>query len=287
LEQAPFDLPVPSPARRPVVRLQPSRGWSLGQVSELWAYRDLLLMLAQRDIRLRYRQTALGVVWVVLQPLVAAIIFTIVFGRLVQVPSDGVPYVVFAFAGLLGWSFFASAVGRAGNSLVGQSHLVTKVYFPRILLPVASVGAAVVDLVVALPVLLVLMPVHGIWPGPQILALPLFLLFIAVLACGIGFWISALSVYYRDFSFAMPFVIQVWMYVTPVVFPASLIPERWRWVFALNPLFLGLEGIRWAAFGKGTLTLPLAASSAAVAVLICVGGLVFFRRLERRFADVI
>jgi lipopolysaccharide transport system permease protein len=269
------------------VRIQRTGGWSFGSLPELWRYRDLVLVLAGRDVKLRYRQTVLGVAWVILQPLLAAIIFAVIFGRLAQIPSDGVPYLLFAYTSLVGWNFFSGAVSRAGNSLVGQSHLITKVYFPRLLIPLSSSLAVLVDLAVALVVLAVMMSVYGTTLRPAILTLPLFLLLILLAAWGVSFWLSALSVYYRDFVFALPFLMQVWMYMTPVVFPVSLFPEKWRWLFALNPVAAGVEGVRWAALGRGSLTWEMPVLASLVTLIIFLGGWVFFRRVERTFSDVV
>ncbi len=272
---------------RPHTRIQASSGWASLQLAYLWRYRELLLILAQRDIKLRYKQTALGVIWVVLQPVIAALIFAVLFGRFAGLSSDGAPYLLFAFAGLLGWNYFANAVTRAGNSLVGQANLITKVYFPRLLIPLASTVAVLVDLVIALVVMVVLMALHGYGLSWQIVALPLFLLLITVLASGVSFWLSALGVYYRDFVFAMPFLIQVWMYASPVVFATSIVPERWRWLFALNPMVGAIEGVRWTLLGRSALDWQMVLVSVTIALAIFLSGLFFFRRVERTFADVI
>lgn len=274
-------------AGRPALRIQPSRGWAALNLADLWHYRELLFILAQRDIKLRYKQTALGIIWVILQPLIAALIFAVIFGQLARLPSDGIPYLLFAFTGLVGWNYFSDAVNRAGNSLVGQANLITKVYFPRLLIPLASTTAVLVDLAISLVVLGGLMLLHGVYPGWQLLTLPLFLLLIILLAAGVSLWLSALGVYYRDFIFAMPFLIQVWMYASPVIFATSLIPAEWQPLFALNPMVGALEGLRWAILGKSALSAPILLTSGGSALLIFLSGLFFFRRVERTFADVI
>ena len=278
---------MPAARPRPRTRIRPTSGWVALNLGEMWRYRDLLLILAGRDVKLRYKQTLLGAAWVVLKPLLAAAIFAVVFGRLVRVPSDGMPYLVFAFAGLLGWNTFSEAVTRASSSLVGQSSLITKVYFPRLLVPLASTLGVLVDLGVSLVALAVIMAFHGIRPGAALAALPVFLILILLVALGVGVWLAALSVYYRDFVFALPFVVQVWMYVTPVVFPTSLVPERWRWLLALNPLASWIEGVRWATLGQGSLDGRMALVSGIVTLVVVVSGLVYFRRVERTFSDVI
>lgn len=272
---------------RPRTRIQATSGWAALDLAELWRYRDLILILAGRDVKLRYKQTFLGVTWVVVKPLLAAVIFAVIFGRLAHVPSDGVPYVIFAFASLLGWNYFSEAATRAAGSLVGQAPLITKVYFPRLVVPLASTLGVLVDLAVSLGALAVLMAFYRIWPGPRVAILFAFLVLITLVAWGVGLWLSALSVYYRDFVYALPFLIQVWMYVTPVVFPASLVPARWRWLLALNPLASWVEGVRWAALGRGTLDWRMAWASGAVTLVLLVSGLFYFRRVERVFSDVI
>ena len=274
-------------AARVRTRVQRSSGWAPLDLGELWRYRDLLFILVGRDLKLRYRQTFIGAAWVVLRPLVAAAVFAVVFGRLAGMPSDGVPYVAFAYTGLLGWTCFSEAVTRGANSLVGQASLITKVYFPRLLVPLASTLAVLVDVAVSLVTLGLILAFYAIWPGSRLLALPLFLLLIVLVAWGVGVWLSALSVYYRDFIYALPFVVQVWMYVTPVVFPASLVPERWRWLLALNPLASWIEGVRWAALGRSSVEPRMVLVSGIVTMLLVASGLLYFRRVERAFADVI
>lgn len=256
-------------------------------MAELWEYRDVAWMLATRDIKLRYKQTALGVVWVILQPLSAGIIFAVIFGHFAKMPSDGKPYVLFVMTGLLAWNLFSGAIQRAGNSLVTDSKLITKVYFPRILVPLASTVAVLVDFIVSLIVLIILMLYYGVSPGLEILTLPLWLLLTVLLGTGVSLWLSAINVKYRDFMYAMPFLIQLWMYATPVVYASSLIPEKWRWIFALNPMVGIIEGFRWSILGSSGLTLTVLVTSVAMALGMSLAGVFYFKSVEREFADYI
>ena len=269
----------------PHVRIRPSRGWLGLRLGELWEYRDVLVMLAARDIKLRYKQTALGVLWVVLQPLIAGLIFAVIFGRFAGLPSGGQPYLLFVFAGLLGWNLFAGILQRAGNSLVAESKLISKVYFPRLLIPCAAAAAALVDYAISLGVMAVLLAWHGVWPGGWLALLPLVTLITLALGVGIGLWISALNVRYRDFMYALPFLIQVWMYATPVVYGFEMIPEKWRALFSLNPLVGIIQGNRAALLGGGEAVLSHLIIPALAAVVALVSGAYFFRRIERSFAD--
>jgi lipopolysaccharide transport system permease protein len=276
-----------APQRQPTVVVRPSSGWSAINIRELWSYRDLLLILAGRDVKLRYKQTALGVAWVILQPLTAALIFAIIFGRFAKLPSDGVPYILFVFCGLLAWNLFAGILQRAGNSLIGDARLISKVYFPRLLIPLASTGAVLVDFVVALVVLAVLMPIYHVGLSWQVLALPGFLALTVLGAAGIALWVSALNVQYRDFMYALPFIIQVWLFATPVAYAGKLIPPAYRWAYSLNPAVGYVEGFRWALLGRSTLSVSMTLITAAVTVVAFVSGAFFFRRIERGFADAI
>jgi lipopolysaccharide transport system permease protein len=277
-----------SPDRPPVTVIKPTRGWASLNLGDLWRYRDLLVILAGRDVKLRYKQTILGVAWVILQPLVTALIFTVVFGNFAKLPSDGVPYMLFTFAGLLPWNLFSQSLQRAGNSLVGSSQMISKVYFPRMAIPLASTGSVLIDFLVSLVVFVVLMVVFQVTPTWRILTLPFFLLLALVTAVGVSLWLSALSVYYRDFMFAMPFVIQAWMYASPVAYAASVVPEKWRLLYSLNPAIGFVEGFRWALLGgAGPLTVQMVLVSALGAIVAFVSGAFVFRRIERGFADVI
>ena len=274
--------------RRPVTVIRPTRGWAALNMGDLWRYRDLLLILAGRDVKLRYKQTLLGVTWVILQPLLTALIFTVIFGNFAKMPSDGMPYMLFTFAGLLPWNLFAQSLQRAGNSLVGSTAMITKVYFPRMSIPVASTGAVLVDFGVSLAVFVVLMVVYQVVPTWRLLTLPFFLMLTLVTAVGVSLWLSALSVYYRDFMYAIPFIIMAWMYASPVAYAASIVPERWRLLYSLNPAMGFIEGFRWALLGgESPLTVQMVAISTLGALVAFVSGAFIFRRIERGFADVI
>ncbi len=266
------------------IRIRPARGWTALRLGELWEFRDVMVMLAMRDIKLRYKQTALGVIWVVLQPLVAGTVFAVIFGRFARLPSGGRPYVLFVFAGLLGWNLFAGILQRAGNSLVVEAKLITKVYFPRLLIPFAAAAAALMDFFLSLAVMVALLVWYGVWPGVSLVLLPLVVAIILALAIGISLWISALNVRYRDFMYILPFLVQVWMYSSPVVYGLELVPEKWQSLFALNPMVGVLEGLRIALLGGGSVGIPLLVSG-SIGLISLVSGAFFFRRVERGFAD--
>jgi lipopolysaccharide transport system permease protein len=269
------------------IQIQPARGWAVLDLRELLQFRDLLLILMLRDVKLRYKQTALGIVWVVLQPLVASLIFAVIFGRFANLPSNGVPYLLFVFAGLLPWNLFAGALQRAGNSLIGDSRLISKVYFPRMTIPIASSAAVLVDFAVALVVMFALLFLNGWALTWNILALPLLVIMLLLISVGVSLFISALNVYYRDFMYALPFVVQVWMYASPVVYSGDLIPELVKPFYAINPLVGIIEGFRWALLGTGGFpAVPLLISLVIGVALFVAGGLVF-QRVEQNFADVI
>lgn len=273
--------------RRPTVVIQPRSGWAALNIRELWNYRDLLFILAGRDVKLRYKQTALGIIWVVLQPLVAALIFALIFGTFANLPSNNVPYLIFVFCGLLPWNFFSGALQRAGNSLITDSRLISKVYFPRLLIPLASTLAVLIDFVVTFVVLIMLMALYQVAPTWRLVGLPFFLLLTMLTATGVSLWLSALNVQYRDFMYAMPFLIQVWMYASPVVYATSIIPERWRLLYSLNPAVGFIEGFRWALLPQSALSLEMCVISSVFAALLFISGALFFRRVERGFADVV
>jgi len=279
--------PLTRPAQQPFRVVQPTRGWSAINWRELWRYRDLLWILASRDVKLRYKQTALGVIWVVLQPLVAALIFAAIFGGFAKLPSDGSPYLLFVFSGLLPWNFFAGALQRAGNSLITDSRLISKVYFPRLLIPLASTGAVLIDFAVTLAVFAVLAVFYRVPPTWHLLALPFFLLLTILVAVGVSLWLSAFNVQYRDFMYALPFLIQIWMYASPVVYATSLVPERWRALFDLNPAVGFIEGFRWSLLGASSLTPDMVLTSLGFGLLVFISGAYVFRRVERGFADVL
>jgi lipopolysaccharide transport system permease protein len=245
------------------------------------------MILAGRDVKLRYKQTGLGVTWVVLQPLVAALIFSVLFGRFAKLPSDGSPYLLFVFSGLVVWNYFAAILQRAGNSLITDQRLITKVYFPRLTIPLASTFSALIDLAVSLTVLTLFMIYYHVAPTWRIVTLPLFVGLAALTATGFSLWLSALNVKYRDFAHAMPFMIQVWMFASPVAYGTTIVPEKWRLLYSLNPAVAFIEGARWSILGKGSLTLPMVAVATSFAAAVFVGGAFFFRRTERGFADAI
>lgn len=278
---------VQTETQYPVIVIRPSRGWASLNLRDLWEYRELLYFLIWRDVKVRYKQTALGVTWVVLQPLATTIIFTIIFGNLAKMPSENVPYALFAMAGLIPWNYFAGAFSRGGMSLVGNAHLISKVYFPRLVIPIANVAGGLVDLAIVLMVLLGLMLFYGSVPTAAVITLPLFLLLAIAAALGVSLWLSALNVQYRDVSYLIPFLAQFWLYATPVVYPSSLIPEQWRIIYGLNPMASVVEGFRWALFGTGQAPGPMLAVSIAIVVLLLVSGAFFFKRMEDTFADVV
>lgn len=269
-----------------VTVIEPSRGWRLLDWRELWAYRELLWVLAQRDIKVRYKQTVLGAAWALLRPVTLMAIFSVVFGHLARMPSDGYPYPIFVLAGLLPWIFFSTAVGASGQSLVGSAHLVSKVYFPRLIIPLAAIGPALIDLVISIGILLATMAWYGVPWTANLLAAPLLLLAVAFTALGVGTLLSALTVAYRDFTHLTPFLVQVWMYITPVIFPVSLFPRQWQWLLFLNPLTGLVEGFRAAFLGK-PFDLAGVGLSLAVALALFAAGVAYFEKVERRFADVI
>ena len=268
-------------------RIEPSRGWVTLKLREIWEYRELLYFLVWRDIKVRYKQTALGATWAVIQPLMTMVVFSLFFGQLAKIPSDGVPYPIFSFAALVPWTFFANGLTASSNSIVGSSHLITKVYFPRLVAPLASVLPGVVDFALAFVILLGMMLFYGIVPGLAILWLPLFLLLALVTALGIGLWLSALNVEYRDVRFLVPFLTQIWLFATPIAYPSSLLPEPWRTIYGLNPMVGVVEGFRWALLGTNQAPGPMILVSTAAALLILVSGAFYFRRMERTFADIV
>jgi lipopolysaccharide transport system permease protein len=280
--------PVPSPGSTvPVLRLRPESASVAARLRELAQYRDLLLFLAWRDVQLRYRQTALGVAWAVLQPLLSMLVFSVFFGALARVPSDGRPYPLFAYCGLLPWQLFAFALTSSAGSLTANERLVTKVYFPRLILPLASVLAGLVDFAVAFALLLPLLWFYGARPGLELLALPVFVLLALGAAVAAGLGLGALNVRYRDVRHALPFLTQLWLFVTPIVYPASLVPERLRPLLGLNPMAGVVEGFRWALLGQAEPPLALIGVSALMVLVGLVASLLYFLRVERSFADVI
>ncbi len=271
---------------KPLITITPRRGWIALNLREMWSHRELLYFLTWRDIKIRYKQTALGALWAIIQPLFPMLIFTLFFGRLAKMPSDGIPYSVFTYAALLPWTYFAAAVANSSTSIVGNSNLVTRVYFPRMIIPGAAVLAALVDFAIAFILLGCLMAWHRITPTLSILMLLPLIALVSLLALGLGLLLAGLTVKYRDFRFALPFLIQIWMFATPVIYPASLVPAKWRWVLALNPLTGIIEGFRSSLFAR-----PFAWESLAFSAVFSIVMLIYaaysFRRQERMFADLI
>jgi homopolymeric O-antigen transport system permease protein len=273
-------------SEKPLVSIRAGDKFALVDLKSLWEYHELLYFLTWRDVKVRYKQTALGAAWAVVQPLFTTIIFSIFFGKLAGLPSDGIPYPLFAYAALMPWTFFSNAINSSGNSLVGSAHLITKVYFPRMIVPAAAVAAGLIDLIIALGILVVLMAYYGVGMTWSLLTVPALVAMTALLAVAVGMWMSALNVKYRDIRYALPFAIQLTMFVTPIIYPVSLVPSRWRWLLAFNPLAGIIEGYRSAFFGR-PFDWPMLAISAAItfALLFCAAR--HFRRLERAFADII
>jgi lipopolysaccharide transport system permease protein len=270
-----------------VTVIRPSAGWRAIDLAELWEYRGLLYFLVWRDVKIRYKQTVLGASWAIIQPFLTMVVFSVFFGRLARVPSDGIPYPIFSFAALVPWTFFANGLVQSANSVVGSQELVKKVYFPRLAIPVSAVLAGGVDFGIAFLVLLGMMAFYGIVPTAAIVWLPGLLLLALVTCLGAGLWLSALNVRYRDVRHAVPFLVQFWLFATPIAYPSSLLAEPWRTVYALNPMVGVIEGFRWALLGTETAPGLLILVSTAAAVVVFMGGALYFRRMERDFADIV
>lgn len=271
----------------PCFEIRPVTGWLFLDVRELWAYRELVYFLTWRDIKVRYKQTAIGVAWAVLQPLAMMVVFTVLFGKLANIPSEGVPYPLFAYAGLLPWQLFSRTISESTSSLVTDQRLITRVYFPRIIVPLSTTLAAMLDFGIASGLLVVLMFVYGVIPGAAIIWLPAFILLMVITALGIGFWLSALNVEYRDVMYTLPFIIQFWFFVTPIVYPSSLVPERWQILYGLNPMVGVVEGIRWALLGVGKGPSLMLALSTLIALILFISGIIWFQRREESFVDTL
>jgi lipopolysaccharide transport system permease protein len=281
--------PPPSPDEHglPVTFIQPSRGWVSLRLRDLWAYRDLLYFLTWRDIKVRYKQTILGAAWAIIQPFFTMVIFSLFFGRLARMPSDEVPYPVFSYAALVPWTFFANALSNSTSSLVASANLLRKVYFPRLVIPVSAVLAGVIDFALAFMVLVGMILFYGIVPTAAVAWLPLLLLLALVTSLGAGLWLTAMNVQFRDVRYAVPFLIQAWLFATPIAYPSSLLDEPWRTLYGINPMAGVVEGFRWALLGTETAPGPMIGVSALVAVGLLVSGAFYFRRMERSFADVV
>lgn len=276
-----------APAPTPPIVIEPPRRWAALELREIIAFRELLYFLVWRDIKVRYKQTAIGAAWAILQPFLTMVVFSIIFGRLIGVPSDGVPYPAFSYAALLPWTFCATAINKCAMSLVYDANLVSKVYFPRLIVPAAAVLGSMVDFAWSFVVLLAIMAFYGIVPGMAAFTVPLFLALAFAAVLSVGVWLAAINVKYRDVSFVMPFLTQFWLFLTPVSYPASLIPPEWRLVYALNPMAGVVEGFRWALLGTATAPGPLVAVSIGVVAALGLGGVIYFRRMEAEFADLI
>lgn len=272
---------------KPPFRIEASKGWVALRLGDLWEYRELLYFLVWRDVKVRYKQTLLGGAWAVIQPLLTMVVFSIFFGRLAKLPSEGLPYPIFAFTALVPWTFFMNGLTNASNSLVGSANLIRKVYFPRLSIPIAAVLAGLVDFGISFLVLIVLMFVYGITPTIQIIWLPLLLVLAMVTALGVGLWLSAMNVRFRDVRYIVPFLVQIWMFATPIAYSSTLLSQPWRTVYALNPMVGVVDGFRWSLLGTATAPGLTLIASSSVAVVLLASGAFYFRRMERRFADVV
>jgi lipopolysaccharide transport system permease protein len=267
--------------------IKPSSGWSALNLRDLWLYRELILFMTWRDLKVRYKQTLLGASWAILQPFLTMVVFSIFFGNLANVPSDGVPYPIFSYTALIPWTLFSKALQDASRSLVASSHMITKIYFPRMILPLSSVLAGVVDFFIAFIVLIGMMIIYGIVPTSNIWTLPLFLLLALVTAIGVGFWLSALNVLYRDINYVLPFLTQFWMFLTPIAYPSSMVPQQYQALYALNPMAGVVEGFRWALLGTGQAPGVMTLVSTLVSLALLISGMFYFKRMERLFADMV
>lgn len=291
LKSLPLEIEPPpqsSPALpdAPLVVIKPSSSWEAVNLRDLWAYRELLFFLVWRDLKVRYRQTVLGVLWVVMQPLLMTLVFTVFLGKLVRVPSDGVPYPLFAYAGILPWTFFTNAVANSGNSLVSNAHLITKVYFPRIIIPAAAVGGRLVDFFVAFLTLIGLMVYYRAPVTNSMLLVPALAALLTLFSTGLGMWVSALNVKYRDIGIVLPVLMQLWMFVSPVAYPTSMVPEDWRRLYSLNPMVGIIEGFRNALFGRD-IDYSTLAGTTVVTLVLFVYSVYAFKQMEKTFADIV
>ncbi len=271
----------------PLIRIEPSQGWVPLKLRELWEYRELVYFLIWRDIKVRYKQTVLGASWAILQPFLTMVVFSLFFGRLAKIPSDGLPYPIFSYAALVPWTLFANGLRQASNSLVGSANLIKKVYFPRLALPLAAVLSGGVDFMLAFLVLLGMMFYYGVSPTINTLWLPLFLLLAFMTSLGVGLWFTAMNVQFRDVHYVVPFLTQLWLFITPIAYPSSLLSEPWRTLYAINPMAGVVEGFRWVLLGTVTAAAPMVIISAVIALVLLVSGAFYFRRMEKIFADVV
>ncbi len=270
-----------------VVRIEPSRGWLSLKLAELWDYRELIYFFTWRDVKVRYKQTALGVAWAIIQPITTMVVFSVFFGRLAKIPSDGVPYPLFNLVGLVPWTLFSNGLSLVSNSMVESANMIKKVYFPRMAVPIGALLSCTVDFALAFAVLLVVMLIYGIHPQANVVFVPLFVVLLLVTCLGAGLWLSALNVEYRDVRYVVPFLVQLWLFATPIVYPSSLLSEPWRTLYGINPMVGVTEGMRWALLGTNTRPGPMLVFSAIAAVGLLVSGAFYFRRMERVFADIV
>ena len=270
-----------------ILRIQPLKGWAPVRIRELWEYRELLYFLIWRDIKVRYKQTVLGGLWAIIQPFTTMVVFSLFFGKLGKIPSDNIPYPIFCYAALVPWTFFANGLTQSSDSLIGNANLIRKVYFPRLTIPIAAVLSGIVDFGLAFIVLLGMMLYYGVVPGFNLVWLPLFLLLTLVCSLGTGLWLSALNLKYRDVRYVVPFLTQLWLFVTPIAYPSSMLPQRWQLVYGLNPMAGVVKGFRWALLGTTPAPGPIIVVSSLASLLILIGGVFYFRNMERTFADLV
>jgi homopolymeric O-antigen transport system permease protein len=277
----------PAIARPPVLRIAPPRGWLEWNLDEVWQNRELLYFFVWRDIKVRYKQTAIGAAWAVLQPFLTMVVFSLFFGKLAHIPSEGLPYPVFYYSALLPWTYFAGAMQHSTNTIVENQRVITKVYFPRLVLPLSAVISGLVDFAVALLLFFGMMFYYRIVPTWHLMLLPVFLLLALLTALGVGLWLSALNAIYRDVKYVLPFLVQFWLFASPVAYPATMVPEKWRWAYGLNPMAGVIEGFRWSLSGQGAPPVRLLSASVGVLLLLLLGGLVYFQKMETTVADVV
>jgi lipopolysaccharide transport system permease protein len=276
-----------SPDEVPVTVIRPSKGWISLSLRDLWEYRELLYFLTWRDVKVRYKQTVLGAAWAIIQPVFTMVVFSLFFGKLARMPSDDIPYPIFSYAALVPWTFFANGLSQSSSSLVGSANLIKKVYFPRLVVPISAVISGGVDFALAFVVLLGMMLFYGIVPTAAVVWLPILLLLALVTALGVGLWLTAMNVQFRDVRYTVPFLIQAWMFATPIAYPSSLLDEPWRTLYGINPMAGVIEGFRWALLGTDTAPGPIILVSALVAAGLLISGAFYFRRMEKTFADVV
>ncbi len=271
----------------PIIRIEPSKGWVSLKFREIWEYRELLYFLIWRDVKIRYKQTVLGIGWAIIQPFLTMVVFSIFFGKLAKVPSDGIPYPIFAYAGLVPWTFFSNGLSKGSNSLVSSSNLIKKIYFPRLIIPVSSVLSGLLDFILAFIILIGMMFYFGIFPGSKIIWIPLLLSLSLLTSLSVSLWLSAMNVQFRDVQYITPFLTQLWLFATPIAYPSSLLSEPWRTIYGLNPMVGVVEGFRWALLNTDTAPGPVIVVSSLVTVILLIGGALYFRRMEKSFADVV